>query len=130
MLPDHIGPTEPADSAGPAATAAGLCLLEIDYTSSGERIDELLPDHRAWLEEHYRRGNFLLSGPKRPRSGGVILARDPGVGALEEIAAQDPFVRGGAAVSRVIPFTATMATADVTQRPDVLTTPPTTPAGP
>ncbi|WP_166973334.1 YciI family protein [Brevibacterium atlanticum] len=71
------------------------------------RIDRLLPDHREWLDEHFRTGTFVSSGPKQPRSGGVILARGISKEEVASVAASDPFILARAAVNRVITFTAT-----------------------
>ncbi len=47
--------------------------------------------HRAFLAKHYAAGTFLASGPKEPRTGGMILASCKSVEDLAAALAQDPF---------------------------------------
>jgi uncharacterized protein YciI len=81
-------------------------VLLISYTKPREEVDALLSDHFAWLEEHHGAGRFLVSGPRDPQTGGVILARGDDREAVEALAASDPFVRGGVARCEVIEFRA------------------------
>lgn len=86
-----------------------MFLVLMNYVKPLAVIDELLPAHRTFLEANYRAGIFLLSGPREPRDGGVILAR---AGSREELAGvlnQDPFVSEGAATYEIIEFKATRA---------------------
>ena len=86
-----------------------MYLVLVNYVKPLAVIDELLPAHREFLEANYRAGLFLVSGPREPRTGGVILAQ---AGSREELAAvlaQDPFVIQGAAECEIIEFKATRA---------------------
>jgi len=51
-----------------------MFLVHVTYVKPLEVIDELLPAHRKFLEANYQAGLFLLSGPREPRTGGIILA--------------------------------------------------------
>ncbi|AEW97686.1 MULTISPECIES: YciI family protein [Streptomycetaceae] len=84
-----------------------MFILEVTYTAPAERVDALLPDHVAWLDEHYAAGAFLASGRKNPRDGGVILATAPDRAAVEALIADDPFVTGGVGTYRITEFYAT-----------------------
>jgi len=53
-----------------------MYLVHMTYVKPLEVIDALLPAHRKFLEANYQAGLFLLSGPREPRSGGVILGDD------------------------------------------------------
>lgn len=68
-------------------------------------IDRLLDAHRAWLKICYAEGIFVASGPKRPRTGGLILARGSR-DVLEARLQDDPFVQAGAAEYAVTEFVA------------------------
>ena len=85
-----------------------MFILDITYTAPTERMDELLPDHIAWLEKGRGEGRFVAWGRKVPRTGGMVFA----VGTREEIEAEaqrDPFVANGAATVDVIEFDAKFA---------------------
>jgi uncharacterized protein YciI len=86
-----------------------MYLVLVNYVKPMEVIDELLPAHRAFLEANYRDGRFLVSGPREPRSGGIILARAGGREELARVLDQDPFVVQGAATYEIIEFKATRA---------------------
>jgi uncharacterized protein YciI len=49
-----------------------MFVLELTYTGSLNRVDELLDDHMTWLKSHYETGVFIASG----------RARSPGTAAL------------------------------------------------
>jgi uncharacterized protein YciI len=86
-----------------------MYLVLMNYQKPLDVIDALLPAHRDFLEANYRSGLFLVSGPREPRTGGVVLAR---AGSREELARvldQDPFVQQGAASYEIIEFKATRA---------------------
>ncbi|HEX9036569.1 MAG TPA: YciI family protein [Ktedonobacterales bacterium] len=83
-----------------------LYLILLTYTRPKEEIDAALDDHRAYLRRNYDAGRFLVSGPRVPASGGVILAR---AGSLEEAwgyVRDDPFAQRELASHEVIPFIA------------------------
>lgn len=82
-------------------------LLIVTYTAPLERIDALLPAHVRYLDRFYASGEFLASGPRSPRHGGVIVAHAPDRHHLDEIVATDPFVQAGAATYSIVAFAPT-----------------------
>jgi len=94
--------------AEPLRTSAPLSLILLTYVKPLEQVDALLSAHLAWLKQNFEHGSFLVAGRRTPRTGGVILAQgEPG--AVERLAATDPFVQGGVATTEVIAFTASLA---------------------
>jgi uncharacterized protein YciI len=81
-------------------------VLLLTYVKPLSDVDALMPEHVAWLDEHYDAGRFLVSGRQIPRTGGVILARGDDREEIETLAASDPFVSGGVATCDVIQFRA------------------------
>lgn len=81
-------------------------VLLVHYDAEPERITALLEQHRRWLREQYDAGRFLLSGPREPRTGGVILARGEDPAQLADLVATDPFVLAGAAHYELLAFRA------------------------
>lgn len=79
-------------------------LVELTYTAPLEKIDAALEGHRAFLHEGYARGWFLMSGPKNPRAGGVIVARAPSAGDLQALLDRDPFRNQSLADYRLVEF--------------------------
>lgn len=77
----------------------------VHYDQPLTEVDLHLEAHRAWLDEHYRAGHFLVSGPQEPRvRGGVIVAYAASRAEVEAWAGTDPFVRAGVAHHEVIEF--------------------------
>lgn len=77
------------------------------YTAPLEEIDFVLPDHAEWLAKRYEAGDFLMSGRREPRTGGVIIARAMARGKLDAILATDPFAYKHLVHYEVIEFSAT-----------------------
>lgn len=82
-------------------------LLVVTYTAPLERIDALLPAHVRYLDRFFASGEFLASGPRSPRHGGVIVAHAPDREHLDDIVATDPFVQAGAATYSIVAFAPT-----------------------
>lgn len=68
-----------------------MFIFKLTYRKPLEDVEKHLAAHREYLDKFYQAGNFIASGPREPRVGGVILCN---VGSTEEaknIIAQDPF---------------------------------------
>ncbi|MDP4170378.1 MAG: YciI family protein, partial [Bacillota bacterium] len=51
-----------------------MFIVELTYVKSLDEIDRLREAHVAFLKKYYEKGIFLMSGPKNPRKGGIIIA--------------------------------------------------------
>ena len=71
-------------------------------------IDQHLDAHVAYLKRQYAAGNFIASGRKVPRTGGVILASVSSRAKLTSILAEDPFHKAGLAEYSVTEFSPSM----------------------
>ena len=89
-----------------------LFVIELIYTASLARIDAAMPAHVRFLKKHYASGNFVVSGRKIPRDGGIIIASGESKEQLEAIMREDPFVSGGLADVRVLEFRVSQRAAD------------------
>ena len=87
-----------------------MFIVILRYKAQLTAIDAALEKHRAWLEQGYRDGIFLLSGPQVPRAGGAILAHGLSRAELDRRLAQDPFAASDLAEYEVI--TVAMQSAD------------------
>lgn len=68
-----------------------LFIVDLHYIVSFDEIEPELDAHIEFLEENYASGCFIASGPKVPRTGGMIIATAENGEALKEILAADPF---------------------------------------
>jgi uncharacterized protein YciI len=95
-----------------------MFVIELIYKVDLARIDAHMAAHVAFLKKHYAAGNFLVSGRKIPRDGGIILAVGKSRQQLEAIVAEDPFVEQDLADFRIIEFRASQRADDIQKRID------------
>lgn len=81
--------------------------IVLTYKKSLAEVEKHLGAHRAYLDRHYAGGRFLCSGPRCPRTGGVILCRAADRVSVEALTAEDPFRVQGVADYEIIEFTPT-----------------------
>jgi uncharacterized protein YciI len=74
--------------------------------------------HVVFLKKYYASGNFLVSGRKIPRDGGIILAVGKSRQQIEAIVQEDPFCALGLADVRIIEFRASQRADDIQKRLD------------
>lgn len=68
-----------------------MFIVELTYEEPIEKVEALLDEHIAWLKDYYASGDFIASGRKVPRNGGIIFTRSMDRAALNAILAADPF---------------------------------------
>ncbi len=85
-----------------------MFIISLTYIKPLEEVETLLEEHVAYLKEQYSLGNFLASGRKVPRTGGIILARGASREEIEAIIALDPFHRCSVADYEITEFSPTM----------------------
>ncbi|MBY0413759.1 MAG: YciI family protein, partial [Bdellovibrionales bacterium] len=68
-----------------------MFIIELTYKKAMSEADKFLEAHRTFLDLQYAKGIFIASGPKNPRDGGIILAREMARSELDEILKDDPF---------------------------------------
>ena len=80
----------------------------LTYKKPLSEVDKYLQAHRDYLAEHYAAGDFIASGPRNPRIGGVIMIKAADREAVNAIISQDPFNINGIADYQIVEFTPTM----------------------
>ena len=93
-----------------------MFVIELIYKAELSEIDAHMKAHMAYLKKYYAAGNFLVSGRKIPRDGGVILAVGKDKPTLEAIVREDPFILRDLADYRIIEFRASQRADDIQQR--------------
>lgn len=86
-----------------------MFIIDLTYCKPLEEVDLLLESHTLFLKKYYASGNFLLSGRKNPRTGGVILANAANLEEIQQILTEDPFNRNGVARYAITEILPTMA---------------------
>ena len=95
---------------------SSLFVVELLYKVPLEQIDANMKAHVAFLNKYYAAGNFLVSGRKIPRDGGIIIAAGSDRAAVEAIMREDPFCSRGLADVRVVEFRASQRADDIERR--------------
>jgi uncharacterized protein YciI len=74
------------------------------YLKPLEELDTLYPAHFEWIMKYYTSGVILGSGPRVPRTGGVLIGRAESLEAFRALLDQDPFVQHGVAHYEIVEF--------------------------
>ncbi len=95
-----------------------MFVIELVYKVDLAQIDAHMAAHVRFLKKYYASGNFLVSGRKIPRDGGIILAVGKSRQDIEAIVQEDPFYTHGLAEFRIIEFRASQRADDIGKRLD------------
>jgi len=82
-----------------------LFIIHVNYIKSLDVVDQYLNAHRTYLDSGYAKNHFIASGPKNPRTGGVIISQLKNRDELQDILKQDPFYMHGIAEYVIEEFT-------------------------
>jgi len=93
-----------------------MFVVELIYKATLPEIDAHMKSHVAFLKKYYAAGNFLVSGRKVPRDGGIIIAVADSREQIEGIIRQDPFCARGLADFRITEFRPSQRADDIQQR--------------
>ena len=93
-----------------------MFVIELTYKVDLAEIDAHMAAHVKFLKKYYASGNFLVSGRKIPRDGGIILAVGASREQIESIIQEDPFHARGLADFRIIEFRASQRADDIQKR--------------
>jgi uncharacterized protein YciI len=81
-----------------------MYLVYVTYIKSISEVDAHLTDHRTFLDKYYATGNLICSGPRNPRTGGIIICNAKNIDEVWSIIQQDPFFINKIAKYEVIEF--------------------------
>ena len=95
-----------------------MFVIELAYKADLSVIDAHMAAHVKFLKKYYASGNFLVSGRKIPRDGGIILAVGKSRAEIDAIVREDPFHVHGLAEFRIIEFRASQRADDLQKRID------------
>lgn len=79
-------------------------IIIINYTVPIEKIDEILPEHRKFLQSGYDEGILLFSGPRNPRTGGIVAAKGETIDRIKSFFEKDPYKINNCAEYEFIEF--------------------------
>lgn len=82
-----------------------MFIIKSTYKASISEVDKYTQAHREFLDYYYKQGLLLISGPMKPRTGGIIIAASTDKAHIESIFKQDPFYLAEIADYEFIEFT-------------------------
>ena len=82
-----------------------MFIVQLTYKAPISEVDKYLQAHREFLDYHYKQGLLLVSGPMKPRTGGIIIALTTNRNHLESVFQQDPYFLADIADFQLIEFT-------------------------
>jgi uncharacterized protein YciI len=80
-----------------------MLIIELTYKKPLDEVNALLQQHRDFLDKYYGEKLFIASGPKHPRTGGIILSMSD-QSTINKVLQEDPFYQNKVAEYRVIEF--------------------------
>jgi uncharacterized protein YciI len=84
-----------------------MFVLLSEYRQPPQEVADALPRHSEWIAAQYECGRLLVSGRRRPATGGLLVARGESRVDILAWIANDPFVSEGVATYDVYEFDAT-----------------------
>ena len=81
-----------------------LFVVLMHYTKPLADVDAVRAEHYGHLERAAAEGTMLAWARREPPTGGVLVAAAPDRPALEQVLAQDPYVRAGVAKPEIVEF--------------------------
>lgn len=76
--------------------------VDTTYIDDADRLAEVRPSHRAYLQELVETGHVLAGGPWADGTGGFFVVKVADREELDKILAVDPYTTEGIAAARVI----------------------------
>ncbi|MDE6885861.1 MAG: YciI family protein [Helicobacteraceae bacterium] len=83
-----------------------VCL--VDYLADISEVESVRVEHREYLGEFYKKGVLLVSGPRNPLNGGLIIGKFENMNEAREFSKNDPFVKKNIAEYRIFEFETVM----------------------
>lgn len=81
-----------------------MFIVNIHYTKPFEIVEQYLVAHRAYLDIGYKNDYLIASGPKNPRTGGILVSQLKDRETLDTFLKNDPFILNDVATFEVIEF--------------------------
>ena len=80
-----------------------MLIVDVVYKQDLVIVDKYLEEHRNFLQKYYDKNMLIASGPKDPRTGGIILANIDKE-SMEKLIKEDPFYQNNIADYKIISF--------------------------
>lgn len=82
-----------------------MFIIQLTYKAPINEVEKYTQAHREYLDYYYKQGLLILSGPLKPRTGGIVIAATTDRALVESICQKDPFYLAEIADYQLIEFT-------------------------
>lgn len=82
-----------------------MFILQLTYKTAISEVDKYLSAHREYLEYYYKQGLLVMSGPRKPRIGGIIIVATSDRSVVDSFIKGDPFSLAEIADYEITEFT-------------------------
>ncbi len=79
-----------------------MFMVSLTFTAQKARAGELMESHKAWIQQGFDDGVFLMTGSLVPGIGGAVMAYNTSRDDLERRVNADPFVAEGVVDAEII----------------------------
>ena len=69
-----------------------MFLITYTYLKPLEIVDHYLAEHRDYLGKCYAENYLIVSGPKKPRTGAILISQLTSKNKLVDVLENDPFI--------------------------------------
>jgi uncharacterized protein YciI len=83
-----------------------IFVVILTYLKPLSEVEKYLESHIVFLDKYYASNNFIVSGKRSPRVGGVILCRFSSLEEAQKVFKEDPFSVQGIAEYNIVEFEA------------------------
>jgi len=77
-------------------------IVLLRFAAGRDQAGRLMQAHKAWLQQGFDEGVFLLAGSLQPQSGGVVLAQGLPLPEIKARVDADPFVAENVVSAEII----------------------------
>ncbi|QDG78269.1 YciI family protein [Labrenzia sp. PHM005] len=82
-----------------------MFVVTLKFADNKARAGELIDGHKAWIQQGFDNGLFLMVGSLPPNQGGGILAHNATRADLEAFVQKDPFVAEQVVTAEILEIT-------------------------
>ncbi len=68
-----------------------MFIIHINYKKPLDIVDQYVNAHRTYMDAGYKKNYFVASGPKNPRTGGLIISNMKDKEELKNFLKNDPY---------------------------------------
>jgi uncharacterized protein YciI len=79
-----------------------MFIVQLKFSDKKDQAGRFMDGHKAWLQQGFDDGVFLLAGSLQPNLGGGVVAHGTSRADLENRVADDPFVAENVVTAEIV----------------------------